>query len=168
MIFKNRVYSFLIIQNDSLSMYRFRSDLIERIQNDGNRIDAISAYDDYYSPKIEKIVDNYYPMNIYRWINIFSDIKLAISFSKFLIFKRLNNKKYDIVHTITAKPNLIMGPIARIILGPETRIVALISGLGSFIGPALVGKDIDNCISRIKRKLLKFTFMFFDGVVAQF
>ena len=117
MIFKNRVYSFLIIQNDSLSMYRFRSDLIERIKNDGNRVDAISAYDDYYSPKIEKIVDNYYPMNIYRWINIFSDIKLAITFSKFLIFKRLTNKKYDVVHTITAKPNFIMGPIARIILG---------------------------------------------------
>ena len=56
MIFKNKVYRFLIIQNDSLSMYRFRSDLIERIKNDGNRIDAISAYDEYYSPKIEKIV----------------------------------------------------------------------------------------------------------------
>ena len=167
MIFRKKVLSFLIIQNDSLSMYRFRADLIERIKNDGNRVDAISAYDHKYSPKIEKIVDNYYPMNIYRWINIFSDIKLAIIFSKFLIFKMLTNKKYDIVHTITAKPNLIMGPIARIILGSDTRIVALISGLGSFIGPALVGKDIDNCINRIKRKLLKFTFMFFDGVWLQ-
>ena len=64
-------------------------------------------------------------MNIYRWINIFSDIKLAITFSKFLIFKRLTNKQYDVVHTIAAKPNFIMGPIARIILGPETRIVGL-------------------------------------------
>ena len=83
MIFKNRVYSFLIIQNDSLSMYRFRSDLIQRIKKDGNRIDAISAYDDYYSPKIQKIVDNYYPMKIYRWINIFSYINLAITFLSF-------------------------------------------------------------------------------------
>ena len=89
MIFKNRVFSFLIIQNDALSMYRFRSDLIQRIKNDGNRVDAISAYDDYYSPKIEKIVDNYYPMDIYRWINIFSDIKLALTFSGFLIYKGL-------------------------------------------------------------------------------
>ena len=54
MISKNRIYSFLIIQNDSLSMYRFRSDLINRIKKDGNRIDTISAYDDYYSPKIQK------------------------------------------------------------------------------------------------------------------
>ena len=167
MILKKRVYRFLLIQNDSLSMYRFRSDLIERIKNDGNRIDAISAYDDYYSPKIEKIVDNYYPMHIYRWINIFSDIKLAITFSKFCIFKRLTNKKYDVVHTITAKPNLIMGPLARIILGFDTRIVALISGLGSFIGPAVNGKEKNNCINRIKRKLLKFIFMFFDGVWLQ-
>ena len=167
MIFKKRVHRFLIIQNDALSMYRFRSDLIKRIKNDGNLIDAISAYDDYYSPKIEKIVDNYYPMNIYRWINIFSDIKLAIIFSKFLIFKRLTNKKYDIVHTITAKPNLIMGPLARIILGFDTRIVGLISGLGSFIGPAVIGKDKNNYINRIKRNLLKLTFIFFDGVWLQ-
>ena len=167
MIFKNRVFSFLIIQNDALSMYRFRSDLIQRIKNDGNRVDAISAYDDYYSPKIEKIVDNYYPMDIYRWMNIFSDIKLALTFSRFLIYKRLTNKKYDVVHTITAKPNLIMGPLTRIILGSDTRLVALISGLGSFIGPALVGKDSNNCINKIKRKLLKFIFMFFDGVWLQ-
>ncbi len=167
MIFKNRVFSFLIIQNDALSMYRFRSDLIQRIKNDGNRVDAISAYDDYYSPKIEKIVDNYYPMDIYRWMNIFSDIKLALTFSRFLIFKRLTNKKYDVVHTITAKPNLIMGPLTRIILGSDTRLVALISGLGSFIGPALVGKDSNNCINKIKRKLFKLTFMFFDGVWLQ-
>ena len=167
MIFKNRVFSFLIIQNDALSMYRFRSDLIQRIKNDGNRVDAISAYDDYYSPKIEKIVDNYYPMDIYRWINIFSDIKLALTFSWFLIYKRLTNKKYDVVHTITAKPNLIMGPLTRIILGSDTRLVALISGLGSFIGPALVGKDSNNCINKIKRKLFKLTFMFFDGVWLQ-
>ena len=146
MILKKRVYRFLLIQNDSLSMYRFRSDLIERIKNDGNKIDAISSYDDYYSPKIEKIVDNYYPMNIYRWINIFSDIKLSITFSKFLIYKRLTNKKYDVVHTITAKPNFIMGPIARIILGFDTRIVGLISGLGSFIGPAVIGKDKNNLL----------------------
>ena len=167
MISKNRVYSFLIIQNDSLSMYRFRSDLIERIKGDGNRIDAISAYDHYYSPKIEKIVDNYYPMNIYRWINILSDIRLAITFSKFLILKRLSNKKYDVVHTITAKPNFIMGPIAKIILGSDTRIVGLISGLGSFIGPAVIGKDKNTFINRVKRKLLKLTFKFFDGVWLQ-
>ena len=71
------------------------------------------------------------------------------------------------VHTITAKPNFIMGPIARIILGPETRIVGLISGLGSFIGPAVIGKNKNNCINRIKRKLLRITFMFFDGVWLQ-
>jgi glycosyltransferase involved in cell wall biosynthesis len=167
MIFKNKVLNFLIIQNDALSMFRFRSDLIERIKNDGHRVDAISAYDDFYSPKIEEIVDNYYPMKIYRWINILSDLKLAITFSRFLIFKRLTNRKYNIVHTITAKPNLIMGPIARIILGFDIRLVALISGLGSFIGPAVIGKDKNNLINKVKRKLLKFSFLFFDGVWLQ-
>ena len=167
MIFKNKVCNFLIIQNDALSMYRFRSDLIERIKKDGNRVDAISAYDDYYSPKIKEIVDNYYPMEIYRWINILSDLKLAINFTIFLIFKRLKKRKYNIVHTITAKPNLIMGPLARIVLGLDIRLVALISGLGSFIGPCVIGKDKNKLTNRVKRKLLKFIFLFFDGVWLQ-
>ena len=52
-------------------------------------------------------------------------------------------------------------------MGNDTRIVGLISGLGSFIGPAVIGKDKNNFINRIKRKLFKFTFMFFDGVWLQ-
>ena len=53
-----------------------------------------------------------------------------------------------------------MGPIARIILGFDTRIVGLISGLGSFMGPALIGKDKNNCINSNKAKLLRITLCF--------
>ena len=164
---KNKGLRILIIQNDALSLYRFREDLIRRLKLDGHYVDAISEYDSFYSPKIVSLVNNYYPFKIYRWINLLSDIKLLINFSLFLLLKKFKNQNYDIIHTITAKPNLIMAPIARIILGKKTRIVSLVSGLGSFLGPVVIGEGKKGVKKIIIRNLLRIIFKSFNSVWLQ-
>ena len=163
----NKKLRILIIQNDALSLYRFREDLIKRLKLDGYYVDAISEYDSFYSPKIISLVNNYYPFEIYRWINIISDIKLLIKFSLFLLIKKFKNENYDIIHTITAKPNLIMAPIARLILGRKTRIVSLVSGLGSFLGPVVRAEGKIGLKKIILRNLLRLIFKSFNGVWLQ-
>ena len=125
-----------LITNDDHGMWQFRGGLIKALVSKGMEVFVIVP-SGLYVEKLEAIGAKAITVKINRFINPIHDIKLTWQFYK--IFKQ---QKFDLVHTITIKPN-IFGTIAAKAAGIE-RIVSLVSGIGFIFSdePSLVAKLI--------------------------
>ena len=111
-----------LVLNDDFSMWHFRKGLISALVNKGHLVYVITPAGPYVS-KIESLGAKHIAIPMYRFVSPFADCLLLIRF--YSVFMR---RKFDIVNTMTIKPN-IYGTIAARLAGvPKT--VGLVSGLG--------------------------------------
>jgi N,N'-diacetylbacillosaminyl-diphospho-undecaprenol alpha-1,3-N-acetylgalactosaminyltransferase len=130
-----------LLQNDDFSMYHFHGDMIRRFIAAGHQVTAIIP-DGKYVDRIRSLGVRVILIRITRFINPVSDALLFVRL--FALFRR---EKFDILHTITIKPN-IYGTIAASWAGAQT-IVGMVSGAGFVFGvePKTVQALLDGAIS---------------------
>lgn len=111
-----------LILNDDFSMLHFRGGLIKALVSKGINVYVIVPPGPYIT-KLKEIGAKVKPIVMKRFISPLRDVKLTMELYNF--FRR---EKFDIVHTMTVKPN-IFGSLAARLAGVK-RIVCLVSGLG--------------------------------------
>lgn len=125
-----------LITNDAHGMWQFRGGLIKALISKGMEVFVIIPSGSYVE-KLEALGAKPILVEINRFINPLQDIKLT-----WQLYKIFAKEKFDLVHTITIKPN-IFGTIAAKLAGIK-RIVCLVSGIGFIFSdePRLVTKLI--------------------------
>jgi N,N'-diacetylbacillosaminyl-diphospho-undecaprenol alpha-1,3-N-acetylgalactosaminyltransferase len=125
-----------LITNDDSGMLQFRGGLIKALVSKGMEVFVIVPSGPYVE-KLEAIGAKSITVEIKRFLNPIQDIKLVWQF-----YRIFTKEKFDLVHTITIKPNLF-GTIAAKAAGIE-RIVCLVSGIGFIFSnkPGLLTKMI--------------------------
>jgi len=112
-----------LVLNDDFSMWHFRKGLLSALVRKGYQVYAITPYGPFVE-RIKTLGVKHITVPIYRFFNLFADILLFIR-----LYRIFRKHKFDIVHTMTIKPN-IYGAIAAKSAGVP-KIVGLVSGLGS-------------------------------------
>lgn len=118
-----------LVLNDDFSMWQFRKGLIISLLRRGFDVYVITPGGPYIN-RLESLGARHIEISIKRFISPFDDFILFLQLYK--IFRR---EKFDIVHTMTIKPN-IYGPIAARLSGIG-RVVGLVSGTGFLFGDVL-------------------------------
>ncbi len=116
-----------LILNDAFSMVHFRGGLISTLISEGNNVTAIVPPAGPYRAALEKLGAEVVEMSMPRFIAPLGDVVLIASLVQFFARRR-----FDIVHTMTIKPNLYAAPIARLLAA--RRVVGLVSGSGYLLG----------------------------------
>jgi len=109
--------------NCSFSAWHFRKGLMKRLLDDGHDVVLIAPRDDRYDQKLEGIGVRRRYVSVDRYVNVWSDIKLAYAYCRII-----RSENPDLVHNITIKPN-IYGTISARLAGVK-RIVCSTTGLG--------------------------------------
>jgi N,N'-diacetylbacillosaminyl-diphospho-undecaprenol alpha-1,3-N-acetylgalactosaminyltransferase len=128
-----------IVLNDDFSLWRFRHGLMATLVRQGHQLTAVTPYGPYV-PQIEALGVTHVSIPMYRFFSPFRDILLF-----FRLLKLFQTNKFDLVHTITIKPN-IYGAMAARLAGVKT-VAGNIEGLGF-----LFSEDMQ-CASRGKTVL---------------
>ena len=115
---RKRQKTALLINNDTFSVIRFRSNLIEVLKDKGWRVETITPYDNEYSRDLEKLVDKAHWITMSRWLNPIKDLAMV---SEFIVFC-IKSKEYDMVHTMTLKPNFFLAQSPEQCLGKKQRL----------------------------------------------
>jgi glycosyltransferase involved in cell wall biosynthesis len=111
-----------VVSNSSWYLYKFRSNLILRLQNHGYRVIAVAPKDEF----TDKIPCDFYELSVKRGtLNPWEDLKLIYSLVLFL-----KSRDVSVMLTFTPKPN-IYGAVSAGLLGKK--VICNISGLGSAI-----------------------------------
>ena len=124
-------------------MIRFRGNLIDLLKQDGWIVETLTPYDATYTKALGEIADEAHSITMSRWISPYKDMLMCLEFAWFCIRRR---RSYQVVHTMTLKPNVFLAPMARLMLARKTRIVGLISGLGSYLSRKIEMRDIQSKI----------------------
>jgi glycosyltransferase involved in cell wall biosynthesis len=136
---KNLIY----FCNDSHSFLHFRKDLLVSAKKK-YKIDAILPKSDL-NKDIEKLGIEIHEVKYYRHFSIISDLNLLYN-----LFKIFYKKKFDIIQTITIKPN-IYGIIIAYLFNIKIRIM-LITGAGPIFNKS------DKLIGNLRKKIALFLF----------
>ena len=140
---KNLIY----FCNDTHSFLHFRKDLLISAKKKYN-IEAILPKSDL-NEEIEKLGIKIHEVKYYRHFSIISDLNLLYN-----LFKIFYKKKFDIIHTITIKPN-IYGIIIAYLFNIKIRII-LVTGAGPIFNKSK--KLIGNLRKKIALFLYKISF----------
>lgn len=111
-----------LIINDDFSMWQFRKGLISALAGKGFDVYVITPSGPYVG-KIESLDVSHIAIPMQRFISPLKDLLLLLRFYK--VFRKF---KFDIVHTMTIKPNLY-GTFAAKLAGIK-KVVGLVSGGG--------------------------------------
>lgn len=111
-----------LILNDDFSMWHFRGGLISALVAKDLDVCVIVPPGPYVS-KLEAMGARCIPVAMNRFITPLQDLKLLVQ-----LYWVFQSEKFDLVHTMTIKPN-IFGTIAARLAGIK-RIVGLVSGIG--------------------------------------
>ena len=113
----------ILANNTSITLYRFRKELIDRLLKQNTRVVIIAPY----AKETKKFVSmgcECIDMEVdRRGTNFISDVKLC-----FLYYKVLSKLRPDVVLTYTIKPNIYGGIVARLLSIPY---ISNITGLGT-------------------------------------
>lgn len=133
----------LFVGNTAWSMYNFRGNLIKRLAQD-YEVCVAAPFDAVFSDKIIALGAKFLSIEIAaKGTNPITDSFLTAKFVR--LFKQ---EQVDFIFLYTIKPNIYGGVAARMCKIP---FIAVTTGLGyTFV--------VDNMISRIARKLYKFSF----------
>jgi N,N'-diacetylbacillosaminyl-diphospho-undecaprenol alpha-1,3-N-acetylgalactosaminyltransferase len=111
-----------LLYNDDFSIYHFRRDLIRALIDRGYETCVIVPPGDY-NWRIEALGARCIPLAMKRFLSPMSDLMLI-----WMYYRLFRREQFNIVHTMTIKPNIFGGLAAR--AAGVQRIVSLISGLG--------------------------------------
>jgi N,N'-diacetylbacillosaminyl-diphospho-undecaprenol alpha-1,3-N-acetylgalactosaminyltransferase len=131
---------------DDYSMLIFRKGLIVALVKSGHEVCVITAPGDSI-PKLEKLGARHISVDLDRFINPLSDIRLIIQF--YQIFRK---EQFDIVHNFTIKPNTF-GTIMAHLAGCR-RIFNSVTGLGFMF----YDSEEKNLISKTIKTGIKYLF----------
>ncbi|MEN6473029.1 MAG: glycosyltransferase [Syntrophaceae bacterium] len=95
--------------NDAFSMVQFRSGLIKALVRDGHVVTIVVPSSGRYRVSLERLGTEVIEIPMERFIAPWDDLVLCIRLMKLFISRR-----FDVVHTITLKPNLYAAQIARL------------------------------------------------------
>ncbi|MED9996544.1 MAG: glycosyltransferase family 4 protein [Paludibacteraceae bacterium] len=140
----------LLVGNTAWSMYNFRGNLMRNLVSNGYKISVLSPFDKEYFPLIESTGAQCYDLPISaKGTNPIEDLSLVWKIRSYI--KQL---KPDFAFFYTIKPNIYGGFAARLCKIP---FIPVTTGLGyTFI--------VDNWVSKLARKLYKFSFKGADNV----
>lgn len=144
-----------LILNDAFSMVQFRGGLISHLVARGHVVTVIVPPAGPYRADLERLGAEVVEIDMARFISPGRDIRLIIALV--LFFAR---RKFDIVHTMTIKPNLYAAPIARIF--SARRVVGLVSGAGFILTHHKEGNK--NILSTVVKIFLRGSFLFMHKV----
>jgi len=120
---------FCLILNDAFSMVQFRGGLIKALVRNGHTVSVVVPPAGRFRASLESFGAEVIEIPMDRFIAPFHDLLLCARFAKLFLSRR-----FDIVHTMTLKPNLYAAPIARFTGVPC--VVGLVSGSGYLFSPS--------------------------------
>ena len=135
-----------LILNDDFSMWHFRGGLIKSLVSRGISVYIIVPPGRYVT-KLEEIGAKVIPVIMKRFFSPLRDVQLMLA-----LYKIFRTEKFDLIHTMTIKPN-IFGVLAAKIAGVKS-VVCLVSGLG------FVFSDKSTIAARIVRLIIVFLYRF--------
>lgn len=115
-----------LVLNDDFSMWHFHRGLIRALKARGAEVFVLTPAGPYVE-KLERIGAVHLPISVYRFLSPLRDVKLFID-----LYRLFRRRRFDIVHTITIKPN-VYGTVAARLAGRRF-VVGLICGLGYTFG----------------------------------
>ena len=138
-----------LINNDDFSVWHFRRGLIEKWIELGASVTIFTPGGEYLE-KLESLGAKVEVVPMDRFISPLKDLRLT-----YLLYKKLSAVKFDLVHTMTIKPN-VFGMIASALSRIPKR-VALVSGRGILFSDSRVSFK-DHLLRFIGGILLKLGF----------
>lgn len=114
---------FCLILNDAFSMVQFRGGLIKALVRNGHAVTVVVPPPGRFRVSLEGLGAEVVEVPMGRFIAPLDDLVLFVRLVKLFISRR-----FDVVHTMTLKPNLYAAPIARLLGVPC--VVGLVSGSG--------------------------------------
>jgi glycosyltransferase involved in cell wall biosynthesis len=142
----------IFTSNTSMSLYKFRLNIIKSLTQKGFCV-VLCAAEDEYSQRLKKEGLRIIPINLSRkGINIFHDIKLMMYL--FHIYKR---ERPDLVYNFSIKPNIYSSLAAAF---NRIACVNTVSGMGSLFVQ-------NNLLTHIVRQMYRISFKFTKKVIFQ-
>ncbi|KGF72373.1 hypothetical protein DO97_09170 [Neosynechococcus sphagnicola sy1] len=111
-----------LITNDDHGMWQFRGGLIQALIARNIEVYVLVPPGPFVE-KLQALGAIYIPIQMYRFISPLQDLRLMWQFYRIFI-----SQKFDLIHTMTIKPNLFATFAAK--LAGVPRIVSLVSGIG--------------------------------------
>ncbi len=138
-----------LIGNDDFSMWHFRRGLIHELGKRGHEVCLLMPSGAFFK-KFEDEGIRCIPLALKRFMNPASDVLLLLR-----LVRILKRERFDLVHTMTIKPN-IYGTLAATFAGIPRR-VCLISGLGFMFANGAAAPSLSQRVARLLYRLsLKF------------
>jgi N,N'-diacetylbacillosaminyl-diphospho-undecaprenol alpha-1,3-N-acetylgalactosaminyltransferase len=141
-----------LILNDDFSMWQFRSGLIRSLVASGHDVTAIVP-DGEYCEALEALGARVVTTPMSRFVAPVADLRLFVRLLR--LFRR---ERFDLVHTMTVKPN-VFGTLAARLAGVP-RVVALVCGAGYLFVPPQGPRE--RVVQAIGRGLYKVAFRYTD------
>ena len=121
----------------------------------------MTPFDSVYSKQVQGLCSNYFTISMTRWLTPLKDLKSIYEFIKFCIRTR---NDYDVVHTMTLKPNVLLAPLIFLLYPSKVIRLGLVSGLGDFLYFHLCNESFKSVIIRF---VLRVSFRVFRRVWVQ-
>jgi N,N'-diacetylbacillosaminyl-diphospho-undecaprenol alpha-1,3-N-acetylgalactosaminyltransferase len=141
-----------LILNDDFSMWQFRSGLIRSLVAAGHDVTAVVPGGEYCDA-LEALGARVETVPMSRFVAPLADLRL---FAR--LFRLFRRTRFDLVHTMTVKPN-VFGTIAARLAGVP-RVVALVCGAGYLFVPPRGARE--RVVQAIGRGLYKAAFRYTD------
>lgn len=120
---KSNSKRFCLILNDAFSMVQFRGGLIKALVRGGHAVTVVVPPAGHFRASLVGLGAEVIEIPMERFITPWDDLVLCVRLVKLFI-----SRHFDVVHTMTLKPNLYAAPIARLLRVPC--VVGLVSGSG--------------------------------------
>ena len=152
---KSNSKRFCLILNDAFSAIWFRGGLIKAIVRNGHKVTVVVPLAGRFRTPLENIGAEVIEIPMDRFIAPLDDLRFC-----FKLVKLFFSHRFDLVHTMTLKPNLYAAPIARLMGLPS--VVGLVSGSGYLFSAS--GRTDHPFLARLVAKALRLSFRCTDRV----
>lgn len=146
---KNNSKRFCLVLNDAFSAVWFRGGLIKALVGAGHAVTVVVPHAGRFRLPLEGLGAEVIEISMSRFIAPWDDMLLCVRLVKLFISRR-----FDVVHTMTLKPNLYAAPIARLCGVPK--VVGLVSGTGYLFSES--GRSEHPILSRLVAAALRLSF----------
>ncbi|MGE3601194.1 MAG: glycosyltransferase family 4 protein [Dehalococcoidia bacterium] len=142
-----------MVLNDDFTMWQFHSGLIRTLLASGHEVTAVVP-PGQYCPALERLGARVVNVPVSRFVAPIADLRLFVRLLR--LFRR---ERFDIVHTMTVKPN-VFGTVAARLAGVH-RVVALVCGAGYLFAPARGLRE--RFVGAVGRGLYRIAFRYTDS-----
>ena len=145
----NNSKRFCLILNDAFSMVQFRGGLIKALVRNGFAVTVVVPPAGRFRVLLEGLGAEVIEIQMKRFIAPLDDLVFCVRIAKLFISRR-----FEVVHTMTLKPNLYAAPVARIFSTPC--VVGLVSGSGYLFSTS--GRAEHPLLARLVTAALRLSF----------